>query len=196
VSVQRVLASAIRLTRDEIDGQARLETSLEPGIEIAGTEAGLAQAFVNLLSNAALAIDGRPEDGNVISVTARSAGPDRVAIEIRDTGHGIPPDLIDHIFEPFVTTRPVGEGAGLGLSIAHNIVRELDGGITVSSEVGPGTTFRVELPGGAAPKGAIDRSTPPPGPARAGVECSSWTTSPRSATSCTACSPANTRSSR
>jgi signal transduction histidine kinase len=67
-------------------------------------------------------------------------------LEVIDQGKGIDPAVLPHIFEPFFTTRGVGHGTGLGLSICHAIVTSHGGTLTVTSEVGKGSTFRVELP--------------------------------------------------
>jgi signal transduction histidine kinase len=69
-----------------------------------------------------------------------------VAITVRDTGVGIPPDILPRIFDPFFTTKPIGEGTGLGLSVTYSIVERHGGEITVESEPGRGTTFMVALP--------------------------------------------------
>src|SRR4029079_8700750 len=69
----------------------------------------------------------------------------RVVVEVRDTGSGIPRELLHRIFDPFFTTKPVGVGTGLGLAISHRIVNALGGEITVDSTPGAGTTFRVTL---------------------------------------------------
>ena len=70
-------------------------------------------------------------------------------VEVRDTGVGIAPQVRGRIFEPFFTTKPVGVGTGLGLAICHGIVTSLGGALTVESEVGRGSVFRVELPAAA-----------------------------------------------
>jgi signal transduction histidine kinase len=78
-----------------------------------------------------------------------------VIISVRDTGHGIPPAIMDRIFDPYFTTKGVGKGTGLGLATVHGIVKDHGGLIKVESSPGQGTTFRVFLPAAdAAGKGA------------------------------------------
>ena len=105
----------------------------------------LNQVWMNLLVNAAQALG--PKGGEVHVVTTSDPGWMRVAIS--DTGQGISPDDLKRIFDPFYTTKPVGEGTGLGLSIAFGIVERHGGSIEVISEPGAGTTFTVNLPIGA-----------------------------------------------
>ncbi|MDP4028568.1 MAG: ATP-binding protein [Gallionella sp.] len=103
--------------------------------------AQLGQVFLNLLVNAAQAIETRGK----ITIRTGQEG-DRVWVEVSDTGKGIPPENIPHLFEPFFTTKPVGQGTGLGLSVSYSIVERHHGEIEVHSEVGKGSTFRVWLP--------------------------------------------------
>ena len=99
------------------------------------------QVFLNLLANAAQAIEGPGE----ITVETRRDGDDAV-VAIRDTGPGIPADVIGRVFDPFFTTKPVGEGTGLGLSISYEIVKKHGGEIRAESPAGGGAVFTVRLP--------------------------------------------------
>ncbi|WP_054762908.1 sensor histidine kinase [Methylomonas koyamae] len=101
----------------------------------------LNQVFVNLLVNAAYAIDKH----GVITVATGSGG-DKVWIEIGDTGCGMTDEQLGRIFDAFYTTKPVGKGTGLGLTISYGIVKKHGGEITVRSSIGSGTTLRIELP--------------------------------------------------
>jgi PAS domain S-box-containing protein len=102
----------------------------------------LNQVFMNLMVNAAHAIDG--PRGRITLRTGVAA--ENVWIEVKDTGTGIPAEIIGRIFDPFFTTKPVGKGTGLGLSLAYGIVQKHHGKAEVASEVGVGTTFRIVLP--------------------------------------------------
>jgi PAS domain S-box-containing protein len=99
------------------------------------------QIFLNLLINAAHAIEGK---GTIVVRTGYDESV--VWVEIEDNGSGIAPEHLDHIFEPFFTTKPVGKGTGLGLSIVYGIVQGHNGRIEVKSELGRGTVFKVVLP--------------------------------------------------
>ncbi len=145
--VEAVLRSCVGMTWAEIQSRARLERSLDPLPRVKGNPARLAQVFVSLLMNAAQAIPEGAADSNLIRLGARVAGPDRVVVEVSDTGVGIPPPLLPHIFEPFVTTKGPGVGTGLGLSICRSIGETRGGSIAVQSEPGRGSTFRVVRPG-------------------------------------------------
>jgi signal transduction histidine kinase len=99
------------------------------------------QVFMNLLANACDALAG----GGNLWIRTRADGA-RVTIEIRDDGCGMPPDVLQHAFDPFFTPKDVGQGTGLGLSISHGIVAAHGGTLEAESEPGAGTTFRIILP--------------------------------------------------
>ncbi|MGH8636770.1 MAG: ATP-binding protein [Burkholderiales bacterium] len=104
----------------------------------------LNQVFLNLITNAAQATEGRA-DGE-IRLTTRAPDPGHVEIEVADNGKGITADVLSKIFDPFFTTKEVGKGTGLGLSIAYKIVEAHGGRISVDSKAGAGTRFIVRLP--------------------------------------------------
>ena len=116
------------------------------------------QVLINLLTNARDAMDRREKDAQQqktslgdwskilkISISVKD-DESALIIEVSDTGHGIDPDVIKQIYDPFFTTKDVGEGTGLGLSISQNIIEQHHGTISVESKLGVGTTFRIELP--------------------------------------------------
>lgn len=100
------------------------------------------QVVLNLLVNAAHAIKER----GTITISTRHFGSDQVQISIADTGCGIPENIINRIFDPFFTSKPVGEGTGLGLSLSYTIMKKHHGKIEVISEVGKGSVFTITLP--------------------------------------------------
>ena len=106
-----------------------------------GVEHKLQQVFLNLFLNAR---DAMPR-GGWLSITTRVEG-GRAVVEVADTGSGIPSEHLARIYDPFFTTKSIGQGTGLGLSIAYGIVREHDGSIHVESSVGQGTRFTLRLP--------------------------------------------------
>ncbi len=108
------------------------------------------QVVVHLVANAANAT--KPGKPGAILIRFGPGSPGRARLEVVDQGTGIAPEFLDRIFDPFFTTRDVGQGMGLGLSICHAIVTSHGGTLTVESQVGKGSTFRVELP--EVPEGA------------------------------------------
>ncbi len=144
LDVKHVIELAIALVDHELRHRARLVTDFQPVPAVPANEARLGQVFVNLLLNAAQAIPLGGADRHEVRVATREEG-GRAVIEIGDSGEGIPLAVQPHVFDPFFTTRPIGEGTGLGLTICHNIVRSLGGTITFTSAPGA-TTFRVALP--------------------------------------------------
>jgi two-component system NtrC family sensor kinase len=142
-----VLEGAINMATPELKHHARVIKQLCEVPLIHGSEARLGQVFLNLLINAAQAIPKGAPDKNRVEVRLRQEN-GMVVIEIQDTGTGIPPEILDRIFDPFFSTKPRGVGTGLGLSICHDIITRLGGDISVESTVGQGSCFRVRLPVG------------------------------------------------
>ncbi len=124
-------------------GLKKIDLELDLSLErpIAVDVDAVKQVVVNLGLNA---IQAMP-DGGILTVRSRDAG-GSIQLEIEDTGAGIPAELLPNIFDPFFTTKEVGEGSGLGLSVTYNLVRKMKGSITVESEIGKGSCFRVEIP--------------------------------------------------
>jgi two-component system, NtrC family, sensor kinase len=145
VSLAQVMKRALELAQREIEGKGRVAVELGDAVTVEGSEEGLVQVFHNLLANSAQAWPKDRKDSNEIKVVASKARDGRIRIEVSDNGEGIAPAALPHIFDPFFTTKPVGSGTGLGLCICHGIVSKLKGEISVESEVGRGTTFRITL---------------------------------------------------
>lgn len=147
MDVRPVLELAINMTFNEIRHRARLVKDYGPTPMIEADDARVAQVMINLLVNAAQALPEGDSASNEIRIVTSTDAAGRAVIEVRDTGAGIPRAVVNRIFDPFFTTKPIGTGTGLGLSICHTIVTGMGGEITVESEEGRGTTFRVAIPG-------------------------------------------------
>jgi signal transduction histidine kinase/CheY-like chemotaxis protein len=152
VELRDVIEPSINVAYNEIKYRARLVKDYGDTPPVLANVARLGQVFLNLLINAAHAIPEGSVETNEIRLVTRTDDAGRAVIEVRDSGSGIAPDIRDRIFDPFFTTKAIGVGTGLGLSICRNIVFDLGGEISVDSEVGRGTVFRVVLP--AAPEEA------------------------------------------
>jgi len=139
--LRKGLDSTLNIVNNEIKYKAEVvrEYGDIPDVECLPSQ--LNQVFMNLLVNAAHAIEGR----GTITVRTGQQG-DEVWVEVADTGKGISPEHLKKIFDPFFTTKPIGQGTGLGLSLSFGIMRKHNGRIEVQSEVGKGTAFRVWLP--------------------------------------------------
>jgi two-component system NtrC family sensor kinase len=136
------LDSTLNIVNNEIKYKADVVRAYGALPEVQCLASEVNQVFMNLLVNAAHAID-KPRGTIVVRTGAEG---DAVWVEIEDDGCGIPPESLSRIFDPFWTTKPVGKGTGLGLSLAYGIVQKHAGRIDVDSVVGRGTRFRVTLP--------------------------------------------------
>jgi PAS domain S-box-containing protein len=144
VHLADVVDEAMRWLPASVPGAAAIvvENVGPPDVEVSAGQ--LAQVLINLITNAAKAIpSGRP--GRVI-VRLGPGEEGRARLEVADNGAGMERDVLERVFDPFFTTRKVGEGTGLGLPICHSIITAHGGTITVGSVPGEGTTFRIELP--------------------------------------------------
>jgi signal transduction histidine kinase len=165
VDVRATLATALDMTQRQIEMRARLERDIAATPLISGSRGKLCQIFVNLLMNATQAIaDGAPQ---LQAIRVRTATDPRgwAIVEVVDTGCGIPPEELGRIFDPFFTTKR--EGMGLGLSICERIVTSWGGTISVESELGRGTVFRIALPPAVGEATSADRTVPPDAPVQA-----------------------------
>ncbi len=115
---------------------------------ILGDADQLTQVLLNLAGNA---VDAMPDGGELVFETEFRAETDAVVIKVIDTGVGMTPEQVLRIFEPFYTTKPEGQGTGLGMSVSLGIVKSHGGLLDVSSEPGRGTTMTVQLPLKAVP---------------------------------------------
>ncbi|MCC4595566.1 ATP-binding protein [Xanthomonas campestris pv. phormiicola] len=141
VDLHSGLESTINIIWNELKYKVTLDRHYGnlPLVECLPSE--LNQVYMNLLLNAGQAIGER---GTIVVSTGQDG--EEVWIEFKDSGAGIPADLLQRIFDPFFTTKPVGSGTGLGLSISYGIINKHHGRIDVSSSVGEGSTFRIVIP--------------------------------------------------
>jgi len=158
--------AALDITGNELRHRARLVTRFDPAPRAGIPERRLTQVLVNLLVNACRAIPEGGDGPKEIRVTVREAGGGAV-VEVADSGVGMTPEVRARVFEPFFTTRDVGEGMGLGLALSRAMVAEAGGDIEVESEPGRGSLFRVRLPAAQPEAARPADAAPPAGPAPA-----------------------------
>jgi two-component system NtrC family sensor kinase len=147
VDLLHVLEDAVVLSSPVLEARKiRVQTKISKGCpKIYGDSGYLHQVFLNLINNSA---DAMPRGGQ-LSITLAECGPEEhreVEVIVADTGTGMPREILAHIFDPMFTTKQIGTGAGLGLAICDQIVRQHSGAIRAESEPGQGTTFIIRLP--------------------------------------------------
>lgn len=151
VCINHILESTITVAKNEWKYVADVETDFEVGLpQVGALPSELNQAFLNIVVNAAQAIDDRVSSGDfdrgVIKITTKSTT-DHVIVTIEDDGGGIPASARNKVFEPFFTTKPVGKGTGQGLAIAYSaIVHKHGGQLSYTVLDGVGTSFSIEIP--------------------------------------------------
>jgi len=144
VDINRNLNSTLNIVWNELKYKATVTKEYGDLPQVQCYPQQLNQVFMNILVNAAQAIEKQGE----INITTRALEDGKVEITISDTGSGIPKENLSKIFDPFFTTKEVGKGTGLGLNVAYNIIKKHEGTIDVQSEVGKGTTFTIRIPVG------------------------------------------------
>ncbi|KFE67604.1 sensor histidine kinase [Hyalangium minutum] len=135
------IQAALRITHSRIEARCRVVLKLRPLPRMLGRPQQMAQVVVNLLINAAQATS----DEGQISLSTRQEG-EQVVLVVQDTGQGMTPEVKEKLFQPFFSTKPIGEGTGMGLAVVHGIVSAHGGRIEVESQPGKGSTFTIRLP--------------------------------------------------
>jgi PAS domain S-box-containing protein len=159
IPLEPVIMEALKLLRPSLPATIEIRSVIQgEAMRVLADPSQAHQMLLNLCTNAAHAMRER---GGVLEVryeravadealarrhAALSAGVAYARLSVRDTGHGIPPQLLDRIFDPFFTTKPAGEGTGLGLAVVHGIMQSHDGAVSVASEEGQGSTFSLHFP--------------------------------------------------
>jgi signal transduction histidine kinase/ActR/RegA family two-component response regulator len=184
VNINAVVRQMEAMLRSTLGAQIVIETELAEGLPLAMADANQIELMVlNLAINAR---DAMPGGGSiVIATTAEHLGEpgrpeeppagDYVVLTVRDTGTGIPLDVLEQVFEPFFTTKDIGKGSGLGLSQVLGVAQQLGGGVRVETALGAGTAVRICLPRAAASgaSGAVEHRDRKPalaaGPRRARI---------------------------
>lgn len=134
------------MEREARSSGIKFQTDLDENLKPVLTDPSqLQQVFLNLITNAIDAHDGKPY-GTIRVATRADDEHRKVFIHFADTGSGIPKEIVNKIFDPFFTTKAVGKGTGLGLSICYSIMQRLGGSISVKSQVGQGTEFTLTVP--------------------------------------------------
>ena len=138
-----VVGKAVALVRHDMGAGVRVEVDVPQGLELPVDAQRMQEVLINLLLNAAQAMDGKGE----VHISAQVDESEGMAVlHVSDTGKGIEPQYLGRVFDPFFSLKPVGEGTGLGLSIAFGIVGKHKGTLEVQSQPGQGACFTVRLP--------------------------------------------------
>lgn len=155
MQVNFIAKEVIKFIKSSIPSTIQIDDTIKSDSFIMGSSTQVHQVLMNLCTNAAQSME---EKGGVLKITIEDATINRnsnildlnfgeyIMIKISDTGTGIPPQQIHSIFEPYFTTKPVGEGTGMGLAVVHGIVENYGGHIAVDSTEGKGTLFTIYLP--------------------------------------------------
>ena len=182
-----VLRETHGILRSTLPPGVQLRFSVPPQLPaVQGNATQLAQVFLNLVTNAIQAVRGREGAEVVVEATACPGPPtapegglevmmpaDRtlrpgLKVQVHDNGHGIEPAVLGRVFEPFFSTKPAGQGSGLGLSVVHGVLMEHGAALQLSSHPGAGTRFVLWLPATTEQPAAAEEAPPHPPPPHAG----------------------------
>ena len=146
VSGREVLDSTLSLLGNEIRHRARLVRRYAEVPPTWARRSRIGQVFLNLILNAVQAIPVGAAHNHQIRVVTRTTRAGQILVEVSDTGAGIPPEILPRLFDPFFTTRALGQDVGMRIAVSHGIVTSMGGDLAVHSILGHGTTFVVSLP--------------------------------------------------
>jgi len=142
---RQAVASALEVVRERAASlHVEIKTELDPSVALVRLPRAEIEQVVGRLADNAL--DAMAATGGTLTVRVRNAAPASVGIEVSDTGPGVDDSLAERIFEPFFSTKEVGKGSGLGLSICHGVMKSLGGSVELARSARPGATFLVTLP--------------------------------------------------
>lgn len=142
VDVNTLVARTKQLLASQFPAAVQVLSEIPQGLHVRADAQKIQEVLLNLLLNAAQAM---PDGKGTIRISAKE-GPEFTEISVADDGSGISPENLQHIFDPFFSTKEVGYGTGLGLSVAHGIVERHHGTLTAKSQIGEGSTFTISLP--------------------------------------------------
>ena len=156
IDLSGTVSEALKMMRALLPANIQLESDLAPGLRILSSSTNIHQILLNLANNAVSAMGA---EGGILRMTLTRrfmSGPDGakwglkdgsyLKLTVSDTGRGMTPDIVARIFEPYFTTKEMGSGTGLGLSVVHGIIKTHGGAVTCASQPGLGTTFDIYLP--------------------------------------------------
>jgi two-component system NtrC family sensor kinase len=144
VNLENLVIRTTRLITSQLPAGVEIFTEIPEDLDIFVDAQKLQEVLLNLLLNAAQAMPN--EIGRITITAAKDKKAKQVVVQVKDTGCGIPEDHLPHIFDPFFSTKEVGYGTGLGLSVAHGIIEHHNGTLSVASKAGEGSVFTIRLP--------------------------------------------------
>jgi signal transduction histidine kinase len=144
VNLENLVIRTTRLIASQLPAGVEIFTEIPEDLDIYADAQKLQEVLLNLLLNAAQAMPN--EVGHITITAAEDKRAKQLEILVKDSGCGIPEDNLPHIFDPFFSTKEVGYGTGLGLSVAHGIIEQHQGSLSVESRIGEGCVFTIRLP--------------------------------------------------